>query len=99
VCEHCFNKSAGLCEACAPDAHERGAQAAAQRAADESVAAALESPKVNVTPVTCPSCTQPSGGGKFCQNCGAACQARVCSKCASPLAPSAKFCGECGAGA
>jgi hypothetical protein len=98
VCDHCFNKSAGLCEGCAPDAHEAIAQAAARRAAEGGAAAAFQSPQA-VASVVCVSCTQPSGGGKFCQNCGASCQPRICPKCTAPLTPSAKFCGECGTGA
>ena len=50
----------------------------------------------------CPSCHQESGGGKFCQHCGAplaaapAATKRFCGNCGSELTGGIKFCGECG---
>jgi DNA-directed RNA polymerase subunit M/transcription elongation factor TFIIS len=53
----------------------------------------------------CPACHQDSGGGKFCQHCGAALSAapaatkRFCSNCGTELTGGIKFCGECGTAA
>jgi hypothetical protein len=97
VCSHCFNSSAGLCEGCAPDAHEAAALRKAQHAAAQRVAAVDQNPQAAVSAVSCPVCASPSGGGKFCQHCGASlAQERRCASCQHPLSVSAKFCGECG---
>lgn len=45
----------------------------------------------------CPKCSKPSGGGKFCNNCGAPLGPAKCSACGTENAPGAKFCGGCGA--
>ncbi len=45
----------------------------------------------------CPKCGQPSGGGKFCNNCGAPLGPAKCAACGTENAPGAKFCGGCGA--
>jgi hypothetical protein len=97
VCTHCFNSTAGLCEGCAPDAHEAAALRKAQQAAAERVAAVERNPNAAVAQVTCPVCSGPSGGGKFCQQCGANLAAeRRCGSCQAPVLLDAKFCGECG---
>jgi len=97
VCAHCFNATAGLCEGCAPDASEAAAQFAAERALAERVEAVRAKGQASVSQVTCPACAAPSGGGKFCQSCGADIRAqRACAGCDAPLLASAKFCGECG---
>jgi hypothetical protein len=97
VCSHCFNKSVGLCEGCAPDAHEAAARQAAELAAARSVDNVRKAPEPVVAQVLCPACASPTGGGKFCQNCGQAVgQTKACSGCNKPLAAGAKFCGDCG---
>jgi Double zinc ribbon len=97
VCAHCFNSSAGLCEGCAPDAHEAAALRKAQLAAAQRVAAVDQNPDGSVSAVTCPVCSGPSGGGKFCQQCGANLSTeRRCGSCQAPVSLAAKFCGECG---
>ncbi len=45
----------------------------------------------------CPQCGQQSGGGKFCNNCGAPLGPSKCSACGAENSPGAKFCGGCGA--
>ena len=49
---------------------------------------------------TCPNCSQSSGGGKFCQNCGHTLAAAEPAKkfCVNrgTVLSGAKFCGECG---
>ena len=97
VCAHCFNATAGLCEGCAPDAHEAAAVRKAQLAAAQQVAVLDQNPSADVSAVTCPVCSGPSGGGKFCQQCGANLSVeRRCLSCQALVLVSAKFCGECG---
>lgn len=95
VCGHCYNPNAALCEGCAPDAHEAAAKHGAARRAAQQVARVQEE-NPSVPQVTCPACTAPSGGGKFCQNCGADLSARRCPSCSASVALGAKFCGQCG---
>jgi hypothetical protein len=45
----------------------------------------------------CPRCGQPSGDGKFCNNCGAPLGPTKCAVCGTENPPGAKFCGGCGA--
>jgi hypothetical protein len=48
-------------------------------------------------PANCPKCGQPTGGGKFCNNCGAPLGPVKCGACGTENAPGAKFCSGCGA--
>jgi double zinc ribbon protein len=48
-------------------------------------------------PTICPKCGQPTGGGKFCNNCGAPLGPVKCPSCGTENAPGAKFCSGCGA--
>ncbi|MGA2199321.1 MAG: zinc ribbon domain-containing protein [Nitrososphaerales archaeon] len=54
-------------------------------------------PSQGAIPAICPKCGQPSGGGKFCNNCGAPLGPVKCAACGTENAPGAKFCGGCGA--
>ena len=48
--------------------------------------------------IGCPACGIQTHGEKFCEGCGAALAAEhACVQCKQPLAPGAKFCGNCGA--
>ena len=53
----------------------------------------------------CASCGQETGGGKFCQHCGAALAAapaatkKFCTNCGTELGAGVKFCAECGTAA
>lgn len=97
TCDHCWNSNVGMCEGCAPDADEAGAKLAAQQAVQKKLQHVESSGATEAPAITCPVCAQESGGGKFCQNCGAAVTAqKQCSKCKAPLSISSKFCGECG---
>lgn len=49
-----------------------------------------------MTNTTCPSCGA-SGGGKFCNNCGAALSRPECPTCSTPVQPGKPYCQECGA--
>jgi hypothetical protein len=62
--------------------------------ADAEAKAAAAAP---AAPAVCPKCGQPSGGGKFCNSCGAPLGPPKCAACGTENAPGAKFCGGCGA--
>ncbi|MDA4118359.1 MAG: zinc ribbon domain-containing protein [Thaumarchaeota archaeon] len=49
------------------------------------------------SPAICPKCGQPSGGGKFCNNCGAPLGPSKCAACGTENPAGAKFCSGCGA--
>ncbi|HTM45988.1 MAG TPA: zinc ribbon domain-containing protein [Polyangiaceae bacterium] len=98
ACDHCWNSNVGMCEDCAPDASEAAAQVAAAQAVAQKIEKVRADQATTAPSITCPLCAQPSGGGKFCQNCGGAVTAqRACANCKAPLAVNSKFCGECGA--
>jgi hypothetical protein len=46
--------------------------------------------------MTCPVCSAPSTGGRFCSSCGAPFEGAVCPACRSTLTTGAKFCHRCG---
>ncbi|HWZ60638.1 MAG TPA: zinc ribbon domain-containing protein [Gemmatimonadaceae bacterium] len=46
--------------------------------------------------MTCPVCSTPSTGGRFCSSCGAPFEGAVCPACRSLLTAGAKFCHRCG---
>src|ERR1700722_4782732 len=46
--------------------------------------------------MTCPVCSTPSTGGRFCSSCGAPFEGAVCPACRSTLTAGAKFCHRCG---
>jgi hypothetical protein len=59
--------------------------------------AAVAPPAQQAATAICPKCGQPSGGGKFCNNCGAPLGPVKCAACGTENAPGAKFCSGCGA--
>jgi len=59
--------------------------------------AVVAPPPEAASPAVCPKCGQPSGGGKFCNNCGAPLGPQKCAACGAENGPGAKFCGGCGA--
>jgi hypothetical protein len=96
VCEHCWNSTVGLCEGCAPTATEEAGWAAARLQADQAIAGVQQGGAVPGA-ASCPVCQQPSGGGRFCQHCGAGLTAeRHCTECGHQLPTGATFCGQCG---
>jgi hypothetical protein len=46
--------------------------------------------------MTCPVCSAPSTGGRFCSSCGAPLEGAVCPACRSALTTGARFCHRCG---
>ena len=101
----CWNGERGMCVTCAPKLGQEiaGLQAAAQvQQLNQKIQQQDWTGGINYRDVgtaMCPSCHAESGGGKFCQACGATLAAagagKQCAKCGSAL-DGAKFCGECG---
>lgn len=89
VCEPiCWNKKAGLCEACAPNVEEEKAAARAQQEAHGMPAQAG---------ISCGSCGAKVAGGKFCPECGKPLSLKKrCGKCGAEADGAPKFCPECG---
>ena len=101
VCDACYNEDEGLCIGCAPrqevyvakakaDAMKRNIDAAGQ---DATVWQGNIESKTTV----CPVCGKPAGSGKFCNNCGASMELRVCPNCGAKNALTVRFCNNCGA--
>ena len=97
VCpEHCWNGKRGLCDVCAP---ESDMAAAIESSRKEVVAAvrAVGAGQLNTAVMNSPVCGQRTGGGKFCEGCGAPLAIKIaCKSCSEPMESHAKFCGHCG---
>jgi hypothetical protein len=103
----CWNTQFGLCATCAPrlDQEVAGMQAAAQvnqlndriQQVDWTRGVQYQEQATGL----CASCRGESGGGRFCQHCGAP-QAsapearRFCGGCGTQIAPGVMFCTHCG---
>jgi hypothetical protein len=103
----CWNGDRGVCVTCAPklDQEIAGIQAEAQvqqlrgkiYESDWTAGVAHE----HEVTARCPSCSNDTGGGKYCQHCGTPLAAageaqRFCTQCGFKLPPNAMFCGGCG---
>lgn len=103
VChEVCWNEPIGQCLNCSPSVADElsRAQAAAQVEQIQEQAREVDWTKdldlVTRARVSCPSCSAPVTGGKFCPECGAGLQSKAeCTNCGTSL-DGAKFCPECG---
>jgi hypothetical protein len=100
VCDHCHNEDEGLCTDCAPrqeifvakaraDAMKRNIEEAGQTAT-------VWKGELESKTTICPVCGKPAGAGKFCNNCGASMELKVCSKCGAKNSQTVKFCNNCG---
>jgi uncharacterized OB-fold protein len=105
----CWNASAGLCEACAPDEQEELRAQQAQATREQIHVKAREQ---NYTKnldflnrgslLQCPNChSKLTADQKFCASCGtpnpaAQVNERHCISCGITLKPEQKFCAECG---
>jgi hypothetical protein len=109
VCRQvCWNGERGLCTECAPklDQEIAGMQAAAQVGQlNDKIQQVDWTREVNYRDEVvgrCPSCAQETGGGKFCQHCGAGLAAapsaikKFCTNCGSQIRAAAMYCAECG---
>lgn len=100
VCESDWNEQENLCAECAPRESVEVTAARAEkmvtdirRKADETQVFTGE---VERRQTICPQCGKPSGGGKFCNNCGAPLSLKNCPKCGAKNVAGTRFCGECG---
>ncbi len=100
VCDADFNEDEGLCVSCAPRQEISVAKARAD-AMQRNIETAAESAtvwkgKIESKTTICPVCQQPAGSGKFCNNCGASMDLKVCSQCGAKNALNVRFCNNCG---
>jgi hypothetical protein len=100
VCDADFNEDEGMCVECAPRQNVAVAKARANRMVQQieetAETANVFRGAIESKTITCPNCGKPSGGGKFCNNCGANLSLRKCPNCGAQAALGVKFCGECG---
>src|SRR5262245_35188147 len=104
ICEPiCFNKKAGLCEACAPDLDEEMAAAQAEAAREQvhekarTVDWLKERDVSRATGVDCKACGAKVGNAKFCPECGTPTSTKkACMSCGHEAEGSPRFCPECG---
>ena len=100
VCDQCWNEDTGLCTRCSPrqEVYVARAQAAAmQRNIDEAgQSATVWQGAIESKTTICPSCGKPAGTGKFCNNCGASLDLKVCPRCGAKNSQAVRFCNNCG---
>jgi len=100
VCESDWNEQDNLCVECAPRENVEVTAARAgkmvediRKKADETTVFTGE---IERKQTVCPQCGKPSGGGKFCNSCGAPLTLAKCPKCGAKNVAGTRFCGECG---
>lgn len=102
VCETDWNEQEGLCVECAPRENVEVAAARGQKMVQDIQEKAAETQvftgEIESKQTICPECGKPSGGGKFCTNCGASLSLIKCPKCGAQNQSGTRFCGECGTG-
>lgn len=101
VCDMDWNEEAGgLCTDDAPKIASEIGAAKSQATKDQIWASVQNQQQVTgpleVQQTICPSCGKTSGGGKFCNNCGAPLGMKKCAKCGADNNPTVSFCGNCG---
>ena len=100
VCENDWNEQDGLCVKCAPRENVEIAAARAQKMVDGIKNKAKETEvftdSIERKQTICPQCGKPSGGGKFCNNCGTSLALNKCPNCGTENNAGTKFCRECG---
>ncbi len=101
VCDQDWNDEAGgLCTEDAPKVADEVGAARAQVARDQiwdkAKGQQMYTGDLSQTETVCSICGKASGGGKFCNNCGAALGMKKCAKCGTDNSPSVNFCGNCG---
>ncbi|MCX6832353.1 MAG: zinc ribbon domain-containing protein [candidate division Zixibacteria bacterium] len=100
VCESDWNEQDNLCVECAPRENVEITAARAgkmvediRKKADETTVFTGE---IERKQTVCPQCGKPTGGGKFCNSCGAPLTLAKCPKCGAKNVAGTRFCGECG---
>ena len=100
VCSHCFNEDEGMCTDCAPrqEIYVAKARAEAMKRNIEEAGATATVWKGEIESKTtiCPVCGKRAGSGKFCNNCGASLELKICPSCGTKNAQTVKFCNNCG---
>jgi hypothetical protein len=100
VCENDWNEQDNLCVECAPRENVEVTAARAEKMVTDIRSKAEETQvftgEVERRQTICPQCGKPSGGGKFCNNCGAPLSLLQCPKCGAKNVAGTRFCGECG---
>ena len=100
VCDADYNEDEGLCVECSPRENVAVARAKATRMVQQieeiAEATSVFTGKIETRTIVCPSCGKPSGGGKFCNNCGANVSLNKCPGCGAQVALGVRFCGQCG---
>lgn len=86
ICATCRDAATGLCPTCKGDASHASHLDGGRAAATGGQA--------------CPSCSQPTGGGRFCEGCGfdLASTHKSCPGCGALSSRQARFCPDCGHG-
>lgn len=103
ACSDCWNGETNLCVKCSPRLGVEMASAQSKVAVQQMQHSVAHSKQFHGDPTAkaaaqCPSCGQfVTGGGKFCNHCGAMLGQPGCATCGHQNPPAAKFCGGCGA--
>ncbi|MCU0355490.1 MAG: zinc ribbon domain-containing protein [Cytophagales bacterium] len=107
----CWNHSAGLCEACAPDEREELAAQQSLATSEQIYQKTREQDytqhidfKQRTSVLACAKCnTQMTPADKFCPSCGAPnaqaqteAKGKFCPECGATTQPGQKFCTDCG---
>lgn len=101
ACDQDWNEEAGgLCTDDAPKIASEVGAAKASATKDQiwerAKASTLYTGDMKEQQTVCPNCGKTSGGGKFCNNCGALLGMKKCTKCGADNNPTVNFCGSCG---
>lgn len=100
VCDHCWNEDEGLCTSCAPRQEvfvaKARAEAMKRNIQQAGAGATVWQGTIESKTTICPQCGKPAGTGKFCNNCGASMELKVCPKCGAKNAQGVRFCNNCG---
>jgi hypothetical protein len=101
--QFCWNNDVGQCMECSPLATEELARAQAEARGSQLRERAFQQDLVGGMDVAappmlrCDTCGGSTGGGKFCQHCGAGLIKKVsCGRCGADAPPGASFCMQCG---
>lgn len=101
VCDADFNEEEELCVTCAPRMNVAVTAARSKKMVEDIEEKASQTQvfkgEIEKKSIICPECGKPSSQGKFCNNCGANMELAKCPTCGAALAPTMRFCGECGA--